>query len=124
NGVWRRALLVLKVALVTGAGGGIGRASSLALAREGFLVILAGRNEEKLKATAALVDGETIAVPADVTDPASVSSLFDTVRSRAGRLDVLFNNAGVDVPGVPFDEITFEVWNRIIGTNLTGQFLC
>jgi NAD(P)-dependent dehydrogenase (short-subunit alcohol dehydrogenase family) len=117
-------MAALKVAMVTGAGSGVGRASSIALVREGFAVVLAGRREDKLRETADLAGGETHVIAADVTDPHSVARLFEAVASKAGRLDVLFNNAGMDVPGIPFEEITFETWSRIIGTNLTGQFLC
>jgi NAD(P)-dependent dehydrogenase (short-subunit alcohol dehydrogenase family) len=116
-----------KVALVTGAGSGIGRAAALALLREGYSVVLAGRRPEALEATraAARPDGaRALAVPADVSDERSVHALFEKVRSTFGRLDVLFNNAGAGAPPVPLEELTAEQWRRVIDVNLTGAFLC
>lgn len=115
-----------KIALVTGAGSGVGRASALALAAEGYTVVVTGRRVEKLAQT---VEGagpaETIiAVGCDVSDPGSVSELFEQIKKRFGRLDVLFNNAGVGAPAVPMDELPFETWQKVINTNLTGVFLC
>lgn len=116
-----------KVAIVTGAGSGIGRASALALLREGWSVVLAGRRREALEETRAAA-GETGArarvVPADVTDPASVDALFDATRQELGRLDLLFNNAGAGAPAVPLEELTVEQWRRVVDVNLTGPFLC
>jgi NAD(P)-dependent dehydrogenase (short-subunit alcohol dehydrogenase family) len=116
-----------RVALVTGAGSGIGRATALALARQGYAMVLAGRNREALEATASLGTGPAEAmtvVPADVTEPESVESLFSKVEERYGRLDLLFNNAGVGAPPVPLEDLSFAQWSAVIATNLTGAFLC
>ncbi len=113
-----------RVALVTGAGSGIGRAVSIGLAADGFSVVLAGRRREALEATGALVVGDTLVQPADVTDVASIDALFAAVDQRFGRLDLLFNNAGVGAPAVPLDELTLEQWQHAVDTNLTGSFLC
>jgi NAD(P)-dependent dehydrogenase (short-subunit alcohol dehydrogenase family) len=116
-----------KVALVTGAGSGIGRAGSLALQASGYSVVLAGRREAELKKTAQLAQpggGTMLPVPADISKPESVAELFSKVRKAFGRLDVLFNNAGMNVPGVPMDELKYEDWLAIVGVNLTGAFLC
>ncbi len=116
-----------KVALVTGAGSGIGRAVALALLGEGYGVVLAGRRAEALAETAAQAGpgaARALVAAADVTDPASVQGLFAAVRERFGRLDVLFNNAGINAPGVPLDELSFEHWRAVVDTNLTGPFLC
>src|ERR1700722_15707903 len=107
-----------KIALVTGAGSGIGRAVSLALGSAGFFVVLAGRRREELEKTAA--QGNMLVVPTDVTDPESVKALF----SRLDRLDLLFNNAGMGAPAIPMDELTFEQWIAVVNVNLTGAFLC
>ena len=114
------------VALVTGAGSGIGRHCSLALNKEGFHVILAGRRMEKLEETAAAsVDpSRTMAFAADVTNPQSVQQLFDAIRDKHGRLDVLFNNAGIAMPATDIEDISFEDWNSVVAVNLTGMFLC
>lgn len=113
-----------RIALVTGAGSGIGKASALALSRAGYAVVLAGRRAEMLEGTASEADGRTLAVPTDVTDPASVEALFAATRKEFGRLDVLFNNAGIGAPAVPVEELTFEQWKAVVGVNLTGVFLC
>ena len=114
-----------KVALVTGAGTGVGRAVSLALMGAGYAVVLAGRREEPLRATAAeMPTAKTIAVTADVTDPSSVRNLFNRAKETFGRLDLLFNNAGIGAPAVPFEELSFEHWKAVVDTNLTGCFLC
>ena len=112
------------VALVTGGGSGIGRASSVALTGAGFTVVVAGRRREQLEETAAKAGSEAVAVTCDVRDPASVAALFAEVDSRFGRLDVLFNNAGLGAPPVPLDELTVEQWTAVVETNLTGAFLC
>jgi NAD(P)-dependent dehydrogenase (short-subunit alcohol dehydrogenase family) len=116
-----------KIALVTGAGSGIGRASALGLLAAGYSVVLAGRRVEQLEATArdsGLAASRFLVVPTDVTNPAAVRELFARTREVFGRLDVLFNNAGVNVPAAPVDELPLEDWRIIIDTNLTGAFLC
>jgi NAD(P)-dependent dehydrogenase (short-subunit alcohol dehydrogenase family) len=116
-----------KVAIVTGAGSGIGRATSLALLADGDSVVLAGRRREALEQTASLSgpDGNrALVVPTDVTDPASVSALFEAAKAAFGRLDLLFNNAGTNVPPVPLEELTYDQWRQVVDVNLTGAFLC
>ena len=115
-----------KIAVVTGAGSGIGKAVALALASEGYAVVLAGRRRDALEKAAAEAPagGNMVPVPTDVTDPASVRALFDRTQATFGRLDLLFNNAGVGAPGVPLDELTVEQWRAVVDTNLTGPFLC
>ena len=116
-----------KVAVVTGAGTGIGRASALALLRAGYRVVLAGRRPEPLAeviAAAGPAADRALAHPTDVCDPESVRLLFARARDAFGRVDLLFNNAGTNVPGVPFEELTIEQWHAIVNTNLTGVFLC
>jgi NAD(P)-dependent dehydrogenase (short-subunit alcohol dehydrogenase family) len=115
-----------KVALVTGAGSGIGRATALAFVRDGFRVVLAGRNAGKLAAVArdAGEGAQTLAVVADVRQPDQVRALFDTIREKFGRLDVLFNNAGLNAPFLPLEDMPYEKWREVIDTNLTGAFLC
>jgi NAD(P)-dependent dehydrogenase (short-subunit alcohol dehydrogenase family) len=116
-----------KVALVTGAGSGIGRAAAVALLREGYSVVLTGRRPEALEQTVAEAgpDGSrALAVPADVSDAAGVRGLFDRTRDTFGRLDLLFNNAGTGAPAIPLEELTLEQWRRVVDVNLTGVFLC
>ena len=116
-----------KIALVTGAGTGIGRAASLALARDDFAVVLAGRRPEPLAAVGgeiAGVGGTALPVPTDLRNPKSVIDLFATVRERFGRLDLLFNNAGALARAVPMEELTPEEWQAVVDVNLTGAFLC
>ncbi len=115
-----------RIALVTGAGSGIGRATALALLGEGYAVVLAGRRPEAIEETAALAGptATALAVPTDVTDEGSVRALFDRTREAFGRLDLLFNNAGTGAPAVPLEEVTVEQWRRIVDVNLTGAFLC
>ncbi len=116
-----------KVALVTGAGSGIGRAAALALLSEGYSVVLAGRRKEALEQTIAEAEdaaSRALAVPADVADPASVRALFDATESTFGRLDVLFNNAGMGAPAIPLEDLTYEQWRAVVDINLTGAFLC
>jgi NAD(P)-dependent dehydrogenase (short-subunit alcohol dehydrogenase family) len=112
------------VALVTGAGSGIGRAVAVALAADGFTVVLAGRRADALQETAAMIATDTLLHPTDVTDVSSVDALFAVIDQRFGRLDLLFNNAGVGAPPVPLDELSLEQWQRAVDTNLTGSFLC
>ncbi|WP_020202813.1 SDR family oxidoreductase [Cupriavidus sp. WS] len=116
-----------KVALVTGAARGIGKAVAQALLAAGYRVVFAGRTAESIEALAAQAraDGHVaLAVQCDVGDPASVERLFETVRREFGRLDVLFNNAGINAPAVPIDELSVEQWLAVVNTNLTGVFLC
>ena len=116
-----------KVALVTGAGSGIGRASALALQRNGYHVVLAGRRSEELDKTAeqaASGGGKMLAVPTDVGDPASVVALFAKAKETFGRLDVLFNNAGMGAPPVDLEDLPVETWKQVVDVNLTGSFLC
>jgi NAD(P)-dependent dehydrogenase (short-subunit alcohol dehydrogenase family) len=115
-----------KAAIVTGAGTGIGRAVSLALLREGYAVALAGRRKEALDETAAQAPAgaRTLVVPTDVADPASVAALFAKTREAFGRLDLLFNNAGIGAPPVPLEDLTFAQWKAVVDINLTGAFLC
>ena len=112
------------IALVTGAGSGVGRAAALALAREGYAVVLAGRRADKLQAVAKEAAGETLVVPTDVRDAASIGALFAKTKEVFGRLDLLFNNAGVSMRGMPLEDIPLERWLSIVATNLTGPFLC
>ncbi|MEA2994012.1 MAG: hypothetical protein QOD40_2932 [Alphaproteobacteria bacterium] len=117
----------VKIALVTGAGTGIGKAVSLALLRSGYAVVLAGRRKEPLEETAAEAGeapSRTLVVPTDVSDPASVKALFARTQETFGRLDLLFNNAGVGAPAVSPDELPFEKWKAAVDINLTGSFLC
>lgn len=116
-----------KIAMVTGAGSGIGRATVLALRREGYSVVLAGRRREALERTAAEAATDAppaLVVPADVSDVASVDQLFQETRDAFGRLDLLFNNAGTGAPAVPLEDLTLEQWRRVVDVNLTGAFLC
>jgi NAD(P)-dependent dehydrogenase (short-subunit alcohol dehydrogenase family) len=114
-----------KVAVVTGAGSGVGRAAALCLLKAGFSVCLVGRRREALEETASLAPaGEALVLPTDVTDPEAVAALFQTVQTRFGRLDVLFNNAGGNVPSTNFGDLTWEQWTKVIAVNLNGMFLC
>ncbi len=116
-----------KVALVTGAGSGIGAATAEALAAAGFGVVLAGRRREALEEVAGRITaagGEARPVPTDITDPASVRALFAEIERRSGRLDLLFNNAGIGAPAVPPDELSLEDWHAVVATNLNGAFYC
>jgi NAD(P)-dependent dehydrogenase (short-subunit alcohol dehydrogenase family) len=116
-----------KVAIVTGGGSGIGRATSLALLREGYYVVVAGRRAETLEQTVAEAGPHAeraLVVPADVSDPASVQVLFEQTKASFGRLDLFFNNAGVGAPAVPLEELTVEQWRHVVDVNLTGAFLC
>lgn len=116
-----------KVALITGAGSGIGRASALTLQKKGYNVVLAGRRRDELEKTAAMANaggGEMLAHPTDVVDPASVAALFAAAKSKFGRLDVLFNNAGMGAPPVDMEDLPVETWKQVVDVNLTGSFIC
>jgi len=116
-----------KVAVVTGAGTGIGRAAALALLADGYHAALAGRRREPLEQTAkdaGAASRRALVVPTDVTDPAAVKALFAKARDAFGRIDVLFNNAGLNAPGIPFEDLAYEKWKAVVEVNLTGMFLC
>src|SRR6185503_17545966 len=117
----------VRVAIVTGAGSGIGKAVALALVDDGYSVVFAGRRADLLDA-AVTCTGEgasrCVAVPTDVKDPESVRALFATTKQRFGRLDLLFNNAGIGTPPIPMEDLSFEQWKSVVDTNLNGAFLC
>ena len=113
-----------RVALVTGAGSGVGRAVAVGLAADGFAVVLAGRRADALDETASSLTTEHLVHPTDVSDVDSVDALFAAIDARFGRIDLLFNNAGVGAPAVPMDELSLDAWQRAVNTNLTGSFLC
>ena len=116
-----------KVAVVTGAGSGVGKAAALALARDGYAVVLAGRRQEPLDAAAREIEAlgaKALAVVTDVGNPTSVAALFGETKKAFGRLDVLFNNAGIGAPGVPLEDITYDQWQAVVDANITGAFLC
>jgi NAD(P)-dependent dehydrogenase (short-subunit alcohol dehydrogenase family) len=116
-----------KVAIVTGAGSGVGKAVALAMLQEGYRVTLAGRRQARLEqavAEAGAAAGRALIMPTDVGDPAAVHALFAKSKEAFGRLDVLFNNAGIGAPGIPLEELSYEQWKAVVDTNLTGAFLC
>ena len=116
-----------KVAIITGAGSGIGRETALALLRAGYAVALAGRRVERLEETmqgAGEAGSRALAVPTDVADPDSIRALFAKTKEAFGRLDVLFNNAGTGAPPIPLEDLTYEQWKTVVDINLTGAFLC
>ena len=116
-----------KVALITGAGSGVGRYSALALLNDGYSAVLAGRRPEALDETVALAGtnaANALSVPTDITDPAAVKKLFEATKSRFGRLDLLFNNAGMGAPAKPLEELTVKQWTDVVAVNLTASFLC
>ena len=121
-----------KIAVITGAGSGIGRATAHALLEAGWNVALAGRRRDMLEETAALAPIEkegaspprTLAVPTDIRDPAQIAALFEAVKATYGRIDLLFNNAGISTRNIPFEELTYEQWSDVVAVNLTGSFLC
>jgi len=116
-----------KVGIVTGAGSGVGRATALTLLNAGYSIVLAGRRADALERTvkeAGPASERALAVPTDVTEPASVRALFGATRARFERLDLLFNNAGTNAPGIPLEDLSLEQWKKVVDTNLTGLFLC
>ena len=116
-----------KIAIVTGAGSGIGRAVALALLREGYAVVLTGRRKDLLEATALAgksSGSRTLVVPTDVSNPVAVGALFARTKAEFGRLDLLFNNAGTGAPPVPLEDLSYEQWKSVVDINLTGAFLC
>jgi NAD(P)-dependent dehydrogenase (short-subunit alcohol dehydrogenase family) len=113
-----------KIAMITGAGSGVGRAVARALSAAGFGVVLAGRRRAALEETRAQLSGEALVAPADIGDPAQVETLFAQTKERFGRLDLLFNNAGMGTPAVPIEELGFAQWQAVVAVNLTGAFLC
>ena len=119
--------MTAKIALVTGAGTGVGKAVATALAKAGYNLVLAGRRKEPLDEVAAEINGigqQALAVPTDVSQRQSILDLFAKTKASFGRLDVLFNNAGIGAPPVPLEELPFETWQNVVNTNLTGMFLC
>ncbi len=115
-----------KIAIVTGAGTGVGRSAALALNKAGWMVVLAGRREQPLRdvQNASTHPNHCLVVPTDVADPASVEKLFDSVVNHHGRVDLLFNNAGVSAPGIPLDELSIDQWKNVVDINLNGMFYC
>jgi NAD(P)-dependent dehydrogenase (short-subunit alcohol dehydrogenase family) len=113
-----------KVAVVTGAGSGVGKAVAVALLKDGYRVALAGRRPDRLAEVAEGAGERALAVPTDVSDPAAVRALFARTKDAFGRLDLLFNNAGIGAPAVPLEDLTYEQWKSVVDINLTGAFLC
>jgi len=116
-----------KVALVTGAGTGIGKAVAVALAKAGYALVLAGRRKDMLEGTAkdiAATGGKSLVVPTDVSDPQAIKALFAKTKEAFGRLDLLFNNAGIGAPAIPLEDLPYEKWKAVVDINLTGPFLC
>jgi NAD(P)-dependent dehydrogenase (short-subunit alcohol dehydrogenase family) len=117
--------IAAKIAVITGAGSGIGRASALALIEAGFTAVLAGRRREMLEETAAMAQSpRTLVAPTDISVPAQIAALFDKVKDTYGRIDLLFNNAGISTRGIAFEDLTLEQWSNVVAVNLTGSFLC
>ena len=113
-----------KIAMITGAGSGVGRAVAKALAKRGWQLALVGRKEDTLAETAKQLSGDHLIAPADVGDPAQVKAVFAKIKDKFGRLDMLFNNAGMGTPAIPIEDLSFEQWQAVVGVNLTGAFLC
>jgi NAD(P)-dependent dehydrogenase (short-subunit alcohol dehydrogenase family) len=113
-----------KTAMITGAGSGVGRAVAKALAPQGWSLVLVGRKQGTLEETAHGLAGDHLVAPADVGDPAQVKAVFARLKDKFGRLDMLFNNAGMGTPAIPMEELTFEQWQAVVNVNLTGAFLC
>lgn len=128
SGDWRQNMATeSKIAIVTGAGSGIGRAVSVALQGAGYAVVLAGRRAAELERTAAMArpgGGRMLAAPTDVGDPEAVRALFARAKEAFGRLDLLFNNAGIGAPGIPMEDLSYQQWSAVVSVNLTGAFLC
>lgn len=114
----------MPIAVVTGAGTGIGRASSIALSQSGWKLVLVGRRQEALYETADLLEGECLVVSADIGNPDSVTELFSEIRKSLGRIDLLFNNAGTGTPVIGVEDLSVDQWTQVVDTNLTGTFLC
>jgi len=113
-----------QIAVVTGAGRGVGRITAITLARQGWVVVVAGRDKVALDAVAKEAGGESVGIVCDVSDPESVKSLFAQVKSSFGRVDLLFNNAGVVIPGVPLEDVKVEDWQKVVDVNISGVFYC
>ena len=113
-----------KIAMITGAGSGVGRAVAVELASQGWSLALVGRKREALEETAGQIKGDHLVAPADVGDPKAVKDVFAQIQKKFGRLDMLFNNAGMGTPAIPIEDLSFEQWQAIVGVNLTGAFLC
>jgi len=122
---WEEAIMTDRVAVITGAGSGIGRASALALCKDGWSVALLGRRRDALEETASLAaGGSTFPVPTDVSDPDQVVAAFAAIKAKYGRVDMLFNNAGGNVPSTNFGDMTFEMWRRVVSVNFDAMFQC
>ena len=113
-----------KIAMITGAGSGVGRAVAKALAKRGWGLALVGRKEETLAQTASQLSGDHLVAPTDVGRPAQVRTVFAKIEEKFGRLDMLFNNAGIGTPAIPIEDLSFEQWQAVVSVNLTGAFLC
>lgn len=113
-----------KIAMITGAGSGVGRAVAKALSQRGWSLVLVGRRQQALRETADILAGDYVIAPADVGDPSQVKDIFAKTENAFGRLDMLFNNAGIGTPAVPIEELSYEQWQAVVNVNLTGAFLC
>jgi NAD(P)-dependent dehydrogenase (short-subunit alcohol dehydrogenase family) len=113
-----------QIAVVTGAGRGVGRITAITLAKQGWVVVVAGRDKVAIDAVAKEAGGESVGIVCDVSDPESVKSLFAQVKSSFGRVDLLFNNAGVVIPGVPLEDVKVEDWQKVVDVNISGVFYC
>ncbi len=113
-----------RIAMITGAGSGVGRAVATHLSQAGWSVVLVGRKKDALEETAKALKGDYLVTPADIGEPEAVKAIFAQTKDKFGRLDLLFNNAGMGTPAVPIEDLTFEQWQAIVGVNLTGAFLC
>ena len=113
-----------KIAMITGAGSGVGRATAKALAAQGWSLALVGRKKDTLEETAKSLAGDHLVIAADVGEQAAVKTVFAKIKDKFGRLDMLFNNAGIGAPAIPIEELSLEQWQAVVGVNLTGAFLC